>query len=76
MPNNIFAFTALGSGYPEYLSINENGGLVQITVRCPATPANANGMAYLACGDCACMTLPHDQLPALIEALAAFAKAK
>src|SRR6266403_4895187 len=34
--NNVFAYTALGSNYPEYLSVNANeDSTVEITVRSP-----------------------------------------
>jgi len=39
MRNNIHAYTAPGSSYPEYLSVNENeDGTVEITIRSLPTP--------------------------------------
>jgi hypothetical protein len=54
---NIFAFTAPGSNYPEYVSINRRDEEIYITVRAP------NG------GPTAEMRLPYDQLDELIRAL-------
>lgn len=57
----IYAHTAPGSNYPEYLSINDVNGEIKVTVRSPATGNE--------CGAGATMTLPRDQIPALVERL-------
>lgn len=60
---NIFAHTDPALGYPEYLSINERGGKIQITVRGPRV-GDAEGPQ-------ATMNLPPDKLRALVHALIA-----
>jgi hypothetical protein len=54
---NIFAFTAPGSNFPEYVSINRRDEEIYITVRSPSG------------GHTAEMRLPYDQLDDLIRAL-------
>lgn len=43
MSKNIAAYTIPGITYPEYVSINERGDLVEITVRNPAAPDGTCG---------------------------------
>lgn len=43
MSKNITAYTSAGVTYPEYVSINERGDLVEITVRHPAAPDGTCG---------------------------------
>lgn len=54
---NIFAYTAPGADWPDYLSINRKDEIIVVTVR-----GNRGG-------DLAEMTLPYDQLDSLIRAL-------
>lgn len=54
---NIFAFTAPGSDFPEYVSINRRAEEIYITVRSPSGGPTAE------------MRLPYDQLDDLIRAL-------
>lgn len=68
LPKNIFAFTAPGAEYPEYLSINDVDGKVEITVRGPRKPPTED-RPYVQCGDCGCMTIPRSELIALATAL-------
>jgi hypothetical protein len=66
MQTNIFAYTAPGGSYPDYLSINrQDDGRVTITVRSPAK----QGKGYPICGTVAELTLPGDHLGELIAAL-------
>jgi hypothetical protein len=61
---NLAAHTEPGGCYPQYVSINEERGLVSITVRSPLEPCGE-------CGATACATLTVDQFKALAhEALA------
>lgn len=59
MSENITAYTAPGATYPEYVSINERDGQVEITVRAPAT---ADGQ----CGVTAAMKMTWDAFDRLI----------
>lgn len=66
MQKNLYAFTASGA-QPEYLSINDVDGNLQITVRSPDDGSPAPyGPPYTAC-----MTLPRDQVAALVQSLLA-----
>lgn len=66
MQKNIYAFTAL-SFEPEYLSINDCDGKIEITVRSPKRDDPPQfGPPYTAS-----MTIPRDQMPALIQSLLA-----
>lgn len=44
IPRNLFAFTAPGSSFPEYISVNQYDGTpdIRVDVRSP-TPPNGNG---------------------------------
>ena len=65
MSNNIFAYTALGSNYPEYISVNTDEGQdIMLTVRGPAK----NGV----CGDTACVLLSQEQVQSLARQLHSF----
>lgn len=57
MPKNIFTYTAPGSDYPEYISVNETDDpdKFTITVR---SPRKADGT----CGDAATITLTMVQI--------------
>ena len=72
MPDKcVFAFTPLGAGYPEYLSINENAnGDIEITVRGPKKPPDG-GRDYDLPGDAAMMVLPRAEVAALVQGLLA-----
>jgi hypothetical protein len=54
---NIFAYTAPGSNFPEYVSINRRGEKIYITVRAPSGGPTAE------------MHLPYDHLDELIRSL-------
>lgn len=54
---NIFAYTAPGSDFPEYVSINRRNEQIVITVRSHGLSGPAE------------MTLPYEQLDGLIRAL-------
>lgn len=62
---NIFAYTAPGSEYPEYVSLNEREGSVVLTLR---GPKNARGHV----GETVDVTLPPLELWALEDAIAAW----
>lgn len=71
---NIFAYTAPGGSYPEYLSFNEQGdGMITVSMRGPAQPANAE-RPYIDAGHSAEMKLPREQLPQLIADLQALVR--
>lgn len=82
----LFAYTAPGADYPEYVSINrEDDGRVTITVRGPKRPPfNPNEAEYEGqnkhpfemSGHGAAMTLPDEEAKELVRALAADALAK
>ena len=59
MSENITAYTAPGASYPPYVSINERGDLVEITVRSPATPEGH-------CGATSAMTMNRDDFDRLV----------
>jgi len=58
---NIFAHTDPGGSYPEYLSVNEREGRVEVTVRAPRVGDRE--------GPTATMTLPRAKVPDLVQAL-------
>lgn len=58
---NIFARTALTPVYPQYVSINERGGGVEITVRSPASGQ--------ACGPSAAATISKDEALEMARAI-------
>jgi hypothetical protein len=62
MHTNIFAYTAPGSNYPEFVSLNQQAdGSITLSVRGPAIVA--------ACGPQAEVTLPRRELLNLFDAL-------
>lgn len=60
MNRNIYAYTAPGANFPEFISINDNDGKVEVTVRGPSGDAQAPTVLA---------ELPEAELPKLIEAL-------
>jgi hypothetical protein len=56
---NIFAYTAPGADFPEFLSINRKDGRIEITVRSQGSGGEKMGL----------MVLPQDKLDELIYAL-------
>lgn len=54
MRNNLFAHTVLGVNYPSFISVNEEDGIVEITVR---STAKADGT----CGETASIKLSAKQ---------------
>jgi hypothetical protein len=65
MSSNIFAYTAPGGNYPEYISVNtDDEKNVMFTVRGPAK----NGV----CGDTACVLLSQEQVQSLARQLHSF----
>lgn len=56
---NIFAYTAPGADFPEFISINRKDGRIEITVRSQGAGGNQMGL----------MVLPQDKLDELIYAL-------
>lgn len=76
MSKNVFAYTAPGALYPEYVSINETDGKLQLTVRSPFKPAGAGPIPWDRPGDVACATVPWEFLPGLIERLQKLADEK
>jgi len=63
---NIAAFTPPGANFPPYVSINDVGNGVEITVR---AAAGADG----SCGVSANMTLTYEQFSALMREVARYA---
>jgi hypothetical protein len=62
---NVFAYTALGCGYPPYVSINaEEDGRVVMHVRGLAKPDGS-------CGDAVSIEIPRSEIPDLIRGLTA-----
>jgi hypothetical protein len=68
---SVFAYTAPGSEYPEYLSVNLNEGAVEITVRGPKQPAS-RPVQWVSSGASATMTLPRNEIEELHAALGRF----
>lgn len=62
MQRNIYAYTPPDSPYPEYLSVNENEGRIEVTVRSPCTDGVAEGQT-------ASMALPRSEVEVLRRAL-------
>ncbi len=62
---NIFACTKLGINYPEFISINEENGIVEIIVR---SPANKDG----SCGTTASIKLSRVEFAELKKAILEF----
>jgi hypothetical protein len=64
----ITAYTSLSPDYPEYISINNNEGKLEITVRGPKLPAT-EGRKYPVSGHVATMALPWDEVPNFVASL-------
>lgn len=64
MPKNVYAHTAPGASYPEYISVNETDdpNLFTVSVR---SPAGDDG----SCGDTAQITLTMQQMEELAGAI-------
>jgi hypothetical protein len=56
---NIAAYTAPGVTYPGYVSINERGNQVEVTVRSPASPTGE-------CGLTSAVSMDRDQFDRLV----------
>jgi hypothetical protein len=75
MNRNIFAWTAPGADYPEFVSINERDGKFIVTVRGPKRLKNPRPQyqtdpdAFDRCGETVEMTLPVRQLAEMAKAL-------
>lgn len=54
---NLAAYTAPGSNYPQYVSINRDGDRVSITVREPAKQSNVDGAMVPKCGETVTATI-------------------
>lgn len=67
----LFAWTAPGANYPEYLAVDSQDGKIQFHVRSPVREANTytNSASFALPGLSGTLTLPKDQIPALIKAL-------
>jgi hypothetical protein len=63
MQKNVFAYTASGDHYPEYLSLNNRDGQLFLAVRSPAEGAAPGTLAEL--------PLPREEAKALYYALQA-----
>jgi hypothetical protein len=76
MNHNIFAWTAPGADYPEFVSINERDGKVIVAVRGPKRLKNPRPQyatdpdAFDRCGETVEMTLPAEQIAPLAKAMA------
>ncbi len=71
---SIFAWTETVQ-FPQYVSINERGGKITITVREPyQTKHTDTGGPYECCGDTATMTIPREILDQLAKSVTAYLK--
>ena len=62
MDRNIAVFTSASHPYPEYVSINERDGLIEIAVRSPATGPDSSH-----CGATSAMRMTREQFAALLK---------
>ena len=71
MHDNLFAYTAPGASYPEFVSLNVENGTVSLTVRSPATfdVMQSDNPPLAVCGPTAKASLPLGQLISLRDAL-------
>lgn len=67
----IYAYTALSPEYPQYLSVNERGGAVEVTVRGPKKVAGEDG-EYTSPGDTVAIALTREQATDLYRSLSEF----
>lgn len=68
MTTNIYARTSLAQSYPSYVSLNiSDNGVVELTVRGPATPDGK-------CGETVTVVMPDKELSSLAQALQAYLK--
>lgn len=65
---NIFAYTAPGAEYPEYLSVNVRDGQLEVTVRGLKKPPDGE-RAHALPGDTAALVLPIEEHRKLYRAL-------
>jgi hypothetical protein len=61
--DNLFAYTPRGGTYPEYLSLNDDGGKLRLTVRSPAE--YPGGSVHAHAGPQGTVEIPPDQLKAM-----------
>lgn len=66
MQRNIYAYTKNSHPYPEFVSLNSEGGKITLTVREPAKPGPHSDQD---CGSTVQVVLPHGELHRLFEAL-------
>lgn len=72
MHKNLFAYTAPGATYPEFVSVNEHqDGRVTIDVRSPPTfdVMQSDNPPLAVCGPTSQMTLPRDRVQELVQGL-------
>jgi hypothetical protein len=69
---NIFAWTAPSGSYPQYLSINERSGKIEITVREIPVPLDPLHNSLLHWGPTVMLELPREELVKLARALSQF----
>lgn len=65
---NLYAYTMNSHPYPEFVSLNSDGGKIVLTVREPAKPGPYSDKD---CGSTVQVVLPHGELHRLMEALQA-----
>jgi hypothetical protein len=65
---NVFAWTETVQ-FPQYISINERGGRIEITVRAPEKPLDPEYNSLMACGETATMTIPRNILDELAKSV-------
>lgn len=72
LPKNVFAYTAPGADYPEYLSLNVVDGKVLLTVRGPkrAPGVGGNDKPFDMAGSEAVIELPRAEVLQLADKLA------
>ncbi len=66
MQRNIYAYTKNSAPYPEFVSLNSDGGVTTLTVR---EPAKKGPHSAQDCGSTVQIILPHGELHRLFEAL-------
>ena len=70
MQKNIFAHTAPGADYPEFVSINEqDDGRITVCVRGPKKMHAGAARAFEGPGETVDMTLPREKIAELIQSL-------